>query len=184
MPKSVITVSYARRAKLLAAAGGDVSPAEADGLLSGLLGIGYPQAAECWVAELIETPEEGDVLAAECASELRLWFQVVEKALQDDSFSFTLFLPPDEEPLLERARALKEWVEGYLYGLGLGGKKALPQGDDIREGLRDLSDLTRMDIDALKEETDESNEAALMQLSEYVRLLVMMIAEEKRHESN
>jgi len=184
MPQNVLIVSYPRRAKLLAAAGGDVSPAEADGLLAGLLSIAYPQAAECWVAELIDAPEDGDVLAAECATELRSWFQVAEKAIQDDSFSFALFLPTDDEPLLERARALKEWVEGYLYGLGLGGKKALPEGDDIRDGLRDLSDLTRMDIDALKTQTDENNEAALMQLSEYVRLIVMMIAEEKRHESN
>ena len=168
----------------MAAAGGDVSPAEADGLLNGLLSIAYPQAAECRVAELIEPPEEGDVLAAECAEELRLWFQVAEKNIQDESFSLTLFLPEDEVLLAERARALKEWVEGYLYGLGLGGKKALPEGDDIRDGLRDLSDLTRMDISALQEESDESNEAALMQLSEYVRLLVMMIAEEKRHECN
>jgi len=179
MSQSVRTVSYPRRAKLLAAVGGDVSPAEADGLLNGLLSIAHAKAAEQWVSELIEAPEEGDVLAAECAEELRHWFQTAEKAIQNDAFALRLYLPDDDEPLIERAQALKEWVEGYLYGLGLGGKKALPESQDAQDGLKDLSELTRMDVSALKDDTDENSESALMELSEYVRVVTMSIAQEK-----
>jgi len=70
--------------------------------------------------------------------------------------------------------ALAAWVNAFLAGLALGGLKSEKRlSEDSREFLRDLTEIARLD-----EQVDENQgeEADLMELQEYVRAGVMLLA--------
>ena len=180
-------ISYPHLARALAAAGGDVSPAEAHGLLLGLMCTEKEDVHGLWLDELIDASDVvGDVLVTECISSLRKLADMTHQQLDDENFELELLLPDDDQPMKERASAILDWVQGFLYGLGLGGQKFMRvlSGDEgLKEGVKDLTELTKMDVDAL-DETDESQETALFELSEYVRVIVLTARENKLAQGN
>lgn len=97
--------------------------------------------------------------------------------LKEDPLSITLLLPNDEVALADRAYALQQWCQGYLYGLGLGNRihnwKSLP--NEFREWIEDITDISQLDEHDLEDNND--NEGYFVELSEYVRLAVGHIAE-------
>ncbi|WNV03304.1 UPF0149 family protein [Candidatus Methylospira mobilis] len=99
----------------------------------------------------------------------------VREELSSLDFSFGLFLPDDDEALYERAQALGEWCQGFLYGLGAQAESTSWHGE-CQEILRHLVDIAQLDADAAGEE----NEAAFMELSEFVRMGVQLIYGETR----
>ena len=90
---------------------------------------------------------------------------------------FELLIPQDDSPIQERARALTAWCTGFLYGLGSNGA-ADPQRlpGELGEIVRDLTEITRADVDA--EDGAEENEAALAELVEFVRVGVQLVFDE------
>ena len=44
--------------------------------------------------------------------------------LRGDEMEFELLLPDDDAPLEQRATALSQWCQGFLYGFGTGGSRA------------------------------------------------------------
>lgn len=169
-------LSYPRLARALAAAGGEVSPAEAQGLLLGLLCTARDDIHGKWLDELVEAPEsENDVLTRECVTLLRQLADITENQLNDENYELAFFVPDDEQSMTDRAVALLEWIQGFLYGLGLGGQqfvRSLSSNQILEEGLKDLAELTRMDVAAL-EQGDDSQENALFEISEYVRVIAL-----------
>jgi uncharacterized protein YgfB (UPF0149 family) len=109
------------------------------------------------------------VASAELNALLELPRQVVAELSQQD-FGFQLLLPPDTAPLPERAEALGQWCEGFLAGLVLAGQgqqqwDKLPA--ELVEGFNDLASIAQMGP------ADEDAERDLMELLEYVRLVVL-----------
>jgi uncharacterized protein YgfB (UPF0149 family) len=90
---------------------------------------------------------------------------------------FDLLIPSDDRPIEERTQALTAWCSGFLYGLGSSGA-ADPQRlpGDIGEIVRDLTEITRADVDAT--DTVEANESALAELVEFVRVGVQLVFDE------
>jgi uncharacterized protein YgfB (UPF0149 family) len=127
-----------------------------------------------WIAEIVMT---------EHVPESRNWsrpldesVELARQAFDDGNYSLQLLLPDDDEPLLERSRALSDWCTGFLYGLGLAGAGVTASlSDDAREVVVDLTEFTRIDPE---EEDSQSAEKAFEEIVEYVRVGVLLIYEE------
>ena len=76
----------------------------------------------------------------------------------------------------ERARGLSEWCQGFLFGFGASiGAVGVPQSS--QEFLHDLREFCRVDDDNAG--TDNADEAAYMELVEYVRAGALLLREEE-----
>jgi len=157
----------------LGAAKVDLSPAEAQGLLCGLLCHSKGDARGVWANELLD---EGLPLASvkKLQSVLEALYATTHQAINDQEFGFEPLLPHDKCSTSERSQALSIWCQGFLYGFGLSANNMEKRLSDLaREALRDLTEITRMDTE-LVEESDE-NEAAFVELEEFVRVAIMTI---------
>ncbi len=157
----------------LCAAKVNLSPAEAQGLLCGLLCHSTGDARGVWLNELLD---EGLPLAAikKLQSVLDKLYSATAKAMNDQEFGFALLLPQDKCSISERSQALSIWCQGFLYGFGLSPNNMEKRLSDLaREALKDLTEITRMDTE-LVEESDE-NEAAFIELEEFVRVAIMTL---------
>jgi len=99
--------------------------------------------------------------------------------LSDEDMGLVLWLPADEEMLEERTMALAQWCNGFLAGLGSSGETALQSlSDDANEALRDLEQISK----AVVADTNESEEeeSAFVEITEYLRVVVLMIREDLR----
>ncbi len=160
---------------LLRSAGLNCGASAAHGVLSGCLVADPSLPATRLVKALGERhPGSGyDETAFHQAIEaLRL---DVLRALNDADLGFEPLLP-DAEDLALRTRSLGLWVDGFLGGLGqtprLGGLKPSVEAAEI---LRDFAEMARIDPEP---EDSEENEEALAELVEYVRVGVMLLADE------
>ncbi len=142
------------------------SPAELHGALCGWLAAGGGDAAG-WLALVmadpaLPTPVAGDVLDRLRAASV--------SQLGDPSFGFQLLLP-DGERAIKRADALFAWCRSFLggFGLAVGGKSLTEDG---QEALRDLANLGAAQID---EADDASDEDALAEIEEYLRMAVLLL---------
>jgi uncharacterized protein YgfB (UPF0149 family) len=173
------TPSYERTARQMAGAGIEAGPAEAHGLACGLICGGVENALARLEAELFDAADAGDVLATECRRSLAGLLERTLGEMDGEGMGFTPFLPGDERPLSERATAIREWCEGFMYGFGLSG--IAPQGalsGEGREALRDFGELTRLDAEHVGQDEDEGEEEALTEIVEFVRVAAMLIREE------
>ena len=193
--------AYARLAQGLQDSPLHVSPAEAHGLLCGLLCVGVQDAELRWAREVFgndigagpiadpraepvageDVPELEDLPPA-----LRLLARETSAQFQGDDLALSLVLPAEEAPLRERAEGLYDWTRGLLLGLGLAGIKAEDLSEQGRELLDDLLAITRLDLDSLASvsggetagEGDEEEESALMELREFLWVAVRLLHEE------
>lgn len=154
---------------------------ENHGVLSGLLcAQGYARQDE-WLArvrgeagEVAEPDLDDESLAQELAIVGALYEETTQ-CLNDTGFVFDLLLPEEDQPLTVRADALGAWCRGFLYGLGVGGIEdhtVLP--DDVREIIRDVAAISQASVDS----GDETDEAAYMELVEYMRAGITLVFEE------
>jgi uncharacterized protein YgfB (UPF0149 family) len=121
--------------------------------------------------QIIRRPGE-DLVARLC--EL---FEASAEQLRDEQMRLALWIPPDEEPLEDRALALGRWCTGFLAGLGSGGELSADSlSGEVGEALGDLEQIARAEIGG-GEETEEE-EAALAEVEEYVRVVTLMMRDE------
>lgn len=174
---SPFAADYQELSDRIGAAGAEVSPAEAQGMLCGLICGGEGDELEArWLDAVFGPGEPGDVLAAEAR---RAWIGAaasMREAIEGPGMGLTLLLPGDDRPLAERAGALRDWSDGFLHGLGLLGAPERTLPSQTREVLRDFSEITRMDLDAL--DGSEEDESALEELTEFVWVAAMLVYEE------
>lgn len=162
--------------------------AECHGLLCGLICARRSVSQEDWVAHLYEEgsappqPSEDASPHEQGGDVLQQLYRNTMAQIRDAEFSFRLLLPDDEQILAARTQALADWCKGFLYGLGVGGLDSEQQvPDNVEEIVRDLIEISRVYHD--DEEADEEvDEASFMELSEYVRVGVMLIYEELQAE--
>jgi hypothetical protein len=146
---------------------------EAHGTLAGALCAAHGYRLEDWLGEILPEGRAGDHVTAT----LRTVFEETRRELVGDEMTFRPVLPPDDRPLTERAQALGEWCQGFLYGLGtspIPDPAGLP--GEVGEVVRDLTQITQVAVDA--RETEESNESAYADLVEFVRVGVQLVFEE------
>jgi uncharacterized protein YgfB (UPF0149 family) len=168
--------AYAAIDALLNRAGSPVSAADAHGCLCGLLAVQPGVAAERWLEVALEETDPADSGVDEARRVLARLFEAVREQIKDPELGFGLLLPGDEQALAERTRAMADWVQGFLYGLALGGLRdetRLPE--DSAEILKDFAEIAQAQFEV---DEDEENEVAYAEVSEYIRVGVLVLTEE------
>jgi uncharacterized protein YgfB (UPF0149 family) len=144
------------------------SAAEVHGIASALLCLDATSGAGDWMNEAIS--RDTDLLEDDKLLLINL-FEHTQSLLESDEFLFELFLPEDDEAIEDRAIAVTQWCEGFLFGMGrIQSSSKFPK--EIDEILSDMVELTKMDTGLTE---DEESEEALMEVQEYLRAAVMLI---------
>lgn len=156
----------------------NASPAEAHGLLCGLLCAGTPEAEVLWGSELFAQGEKGP-RPVDLPPPLRALAGLARAEIEGEDLALTLVLPDEECSLRERAEGLYDWARGFILGLGLAGLKAEELSDQAREILGDLMEITRMDLEGLEGSADgDEEESALTELHEFLWVAARLLHEE------
>jgi yecA family protein len=145
---------------------------EAHGTLAGAFCASNAVALQDWLREVFP---EG--VAGSAEGEMHAVFEWTRHVLGNGQMEFALLLPDDDRPIEERAAALGEWCQGFLYGLG---STPIPDIDslspEVGELVRDLTAITQLSVD--EAESDDNNEEALAELVEFVRVGVQLLFDE------
>ncbi len=165
----------------------EITASEAHGVATGMLCIKIESEAANWLTELFP---ENIVLLDEDKTILITLFEQTRKLLSEDDFSFRfdLFLPGDDEPLQYQLESLRSWCEGFLFGVGHN-SSASDWSAETNEIMKDIVEFTKLDanvddeIDIDEDEINE-NEAALIEIQEYLRAAVMLLRDQFIEEDN
>jgi uncharacterized protein YgfB (UPF0149 family) len=176
MTESNVLPNYSRFDQALESIGLDQGGSETHGVICGLICAGTSQAHVEWIEGLFHDRPSDDLLVREARQMLGQLYIASRDQMSDEGLEFTLLMPEDTAALSERAQALINWCEGFLYGLGMAGVTEQQLVGDAKEALNDISEFTRLDLEALDE--GESNESAFMELQEFLRVATLLIREE------
>jgi uncharacterized protein YgfB (UPF0149 family) len=151
-------------------------PSEAHGLISGVLS-GDVSGKTPW-----QTIVTGDEDPAKTRELLQTLFEASAAQLDEFLFEFQLILPPDSDELALRAEALTLWCQGYLTGLKLTKVQIVGRSpSDVTEAINDMIEIAKMNYEDVV--ATEEDEAAYVELVEYVRVAAILIYQEM-HEQN
>lgn len=154
--------------------------AQSHGLLTGRLAIGGVDAGPRWLLQVLEGADESNALHRECQTRLHRIYQSTFWQLSERMSEFEPLLPDAVDDVEVRTTGLAHWCEGFLHGL-----VSAKHGDALRERLaaeplsdiiKDLLQITR--ASAAEDDDDESNEAAYVELVEYLRVAAQLCYEE------
>ena len=159
--------------------GNEASPYEAHGTLCGLVcGRGELDARE-WIAlttDAEDAIEQGDLLAREASESLTNFFFETVKSLSDNNLKFYPLLPDggSESAQLE---GIAQWAQGFLMGLSLAGiEKFTDYPEEVGEFVEAMTSISSADDYDLA--GDDSDEEAIIELIEFIRIGVLLMNEE------
>ncbi len=165
-------LDYSELNEILRQSGSVVQAADCHGFLSGHLCVNiYPDQA-VW-EEYLDLQTEDDNLVAECYRTIDLVLTESGRLLASPELDFDLLLPDSYLALPDRAVALGEWCHGFLNGFALGQNTEMVMADE--EGKDLIENFTRICHIEAGETADESDEQALFELVEYVRMGIIYI---------
>jgi uncharacterized protein YgfB (UPF0149 family) len=141
---------------------------ELHGSLCGYLcGGGHGDRGD-WLQRLALDP----AVVIERDSALDQLYQATSQQLDAQDFDFVVLLPDDAQPLDTRADALVAWCRGFLGGFGLAAPPAAALSEEANEVLEDIG---RIAASSLSYEGDESDEEALTEIVEFVRVAALLV---------
>ncbi len=161
----------------------NMGAADAHGALCGMFcARGTIELSE-WVDHVIGEQEQGNELLHDVVHKMSDLHQSTLEMMNDPTGDFKLLLMDDDDPLPERVEALASWCQGFIYGLAAGGiQEGSELPEDTAELLKDMVEISRAghDVDdaGVEESDDNDDEAAYMEIEEYVRMGVLLIYEE------
>ncbi|WP_456379730.1 UPF0149 family protein [Thiolapillus sp.] len=169
------TPDYAHLADHIEAARLAYSAPEIHGILTGML----CGRSGNWQQILLEETDPDDPLVQECASGLENLLLFTAQELRSGQIPLYLMLPDEQASIAQRAAAIRDWAQGFLFGFGLGGEQQ-PQllNSDAGEALGDFAEIARMNAEDFGELQEA--EEALMQLEEYLWVATSLVW----HEAN
>jgi uncharacterized protein YgfB (UPF0149 family) len=154
--------------------GATADASESHGTLCGLL-LDNSGIATWLEHSLEEQPDKGDVLAGEALNELEQLFELTREQLNTEDMSFELLLPDDSDDLAVRLLALSSWSQGFLYSIGVSSSGKIETLDaQSQECLSDLLEISKLNH---QEASSEETEAQFTEVSEHVRMSVLMLNE-------
>ena len=160
---------------------------ESHGALCGMLCAQGATDAAQWMPQVLGEHEETSKSLQQVGQMLLQIHQVSVEQMNDSDVEFDLMLPDDDESLESRVEALGTWCQGFVYGLAVGGVKEdtdLPE--DSKELIKDILEISRAgyaaddeaELNASVEDNNEDDEVAFMEVTEYVRMGILLIYEE------
>ncbi len=174
--KVQIRVDYEKIGEGLNAAGVEIGAAECHGIFCGLICGGVDTAETLWLGELLHDRDPADLLVQELGRDLRALAADTREDFDGPGLGFTPLMPGDDQPLAQRARALGQWVQGFLFGFGLAGASAAKLSAEAAEALADLARIAQVD-DAVDGDSEEDEEA-FTEILEFVWVGAMLIRED------
>lgn len=160
---------------LLREAGAAQSPAEAHGILTGLL-CAPGEAETLWRGVLFGQGESPSTAALhETLAEL---LGLTRAMLDDTEFGFEPLLPSEDGGLAAQLAGFTDWCRGFLLGLSGGGAQEGSLSPEAAEFLKDMVQMSEAEMET--EDMDPEGEArALVELVEYLRAGVQLIYDER-----
>lgn len=147
-----------------------LSAAEAHGMAVGMLCGNIGTENSFWLEEVLE---DGGSISDQDKTALEDSFELTRSALIDSDYGFQLLLPDEESPLGQQLEALRNWCQGFLYGLG----SCLQTADWSQESLeivKDIAEFAHLDSNAEGEEAEND----FMEITEYVRTAIIYLRTE------
>ncbi len=144
---------------------------ELHGVLTGLVCAGYSFESSDYLNMLNDMFNNGESLPNKLRMTAKLMFGQVWQNILDDSYSFNLLLPDDDDSLVERGHALGAWVQGFNLGFGLQQNKSTQFSEEVKEVLADFAEIANLSDEI---EEDETTEQAYFEISEYVRISALL----------
>lgn len=144
---------------------------ELQGVLCGMLAGGMKPDNDQWLATLEDMFNQQEAFPPDVTAVINQCFVDLCADFAEADFGLILLLPDDGAPINERGAALRKWVEGFLAGFGFHQSDLNQCSTDVREALRDFSEILKMDDDM---DGSEEEEIALVEVEEYVRMSAML----------
>jgi uncharacterized protein YgfB (UPF0149 family) len=144
---------------------------ELHGVLTGLVCAGFEFEDQGYSAMLNDLFNDGDAFPSAVKKALKQMYNELWTSILDDSYSFTLLLPDDDDSMAERGHALSVWVQGFNLGFGLQQKDSPVVSDDVKEVLTDFVEIANLSDEM---EEDEDTEQAYFEIGEYVRISALL----------
>ena len=161
---------------ILITSGAGFHASECHGFLCALIcGNGQVQEQKIKDYFLLQTDEI--INPGDCFNYLKALAEDVEAKMYSTDFELELLLADEDDPLAERSRSLAEWCQGFMSGLGLSGVKQEQIPAESQELISDIYKIASLDADN-KDELDQGDDFALMELAEYVRMGTIFIFED------
>lgn len=157
----------------LAADSDPASVAETHAVVTGLL-CAKPGQDENELATHLAALQVGDWSSQRILDQLGPALNVLKNELSSSDMDFRLLLPTEDRPLEERTRCLAHWCSGFLTGFGAG--EPTVQSDDAADALRLIEQIARAATDS--ESDQEAEESAYIELTEFVRMAILLLREE------
>jgi len=148
------------------------------GVASAMLCVDFTVSLDSCLQHICGQQSDFDAVADNgLLSDLAALFDDTKSRLLDAELRYQLFLPPDGSVALsERVEALVQWCRGYIFGLyGTPGWQQRKQSDEMDEMLHDINSISMADA---KNALDEADEQSYHELVEYLKVLVLSVAEE------
>ncbi len=155
----------------------DIQASELQGMICGLFSAGMPNDGKSWKIPVIDRINEGQLLAAKDMEQLDRYVRAMGGTLETSLFELELALPDDVASIAERIASASKWCEGFLLGYGLQVQDQRLNSDDLQEALKDLSEISQVDLDV---DESEEMEQALTTVLEHVRVTAQVVYIETR----
>jgi yecA family protein len=168
--------NYDELNEILITSGAGFHASECHGFLCALIcGNGQVQEQKIKDYFLLETDEI--INPEDCFNCLKALAEDVEAKMYSTDFELELLLANEDDRLAERSRSLAEWCQGFMSGIGLSGVKQEQIPAESEELISDFYKIASLEADD-RDELDQGDDFALMELTEYVRMGTIFIFED------
>jgi len=165
------TLDFATVQAVLTSESVKMHAAEVHGVMTGLVSAGYIFEDSDYIVVINDMLNNGDNFPSSVKLTLKAMYNELWASILDDSYSFQILLPDDDDTIIERANALGHWVQGFNLGFGLQQKNKSQLSEDVQEVLTDFGDIANLSDEM---EEDEDTEQAYYEIAEYVRISALL----------
>ncbi len=144
---------------------------ELHGVLTGLVCAGFAFEDQGYIAMLNDLFHDSEHFPKAVKNAIKQLYSELWTSILDDSYSFNLLLPDDDDSMAERGHALSIWVQGFNLGFGLQQKDSPVVSADVKEVLTDFGEIANLSDEM---EEDEDTEQAYFEICEYVRISALL----------
>jgi yecA family protein len=165
-------LDYCELNKLLTMLGSDADASDCHGFLCGHICVNESPMSKIW-EEYLDIHSNDEKLTTEFLEEIEAMVSEIIRLLESPEYDFSLLLPDDNTSISDRVSALSEWCHGFLNGFAQrqDADQAL-EDEDVRELIENFTRICQLEV---TEHPDESDEKALFELVEYVRMGAIFI---------
>lgn len=160
-------LNYRELNDLLRLSGSSACAADCHGFLSAQSCITEYPETDIW-QEYLDLRSADEAQVRQCHEVIHTVLSDIRKSLLSADFDFQLLIPDDDAALPDRVDALSEWCHGFLNGFAPGDSAEFILATE--DGRELIENFTRICHIGAEKTDDESDEQALFELIEYVRL--------------